>query len=134
MNYFKMLRIDFRDNHRYIRCPAMCTVIGNNRCFCLCVCIFNRTDFFFGHIYCAEYKIHAGSDLFHFIYIHYYKRFYCLRHWSFHFPSSAYGLFICFSGRTRACSNGCHFKPRVIFQERNKSLSYHTCCAKNTNF
>ncbi len=33
----KVLRIDFRHYHRYIRCPAVSAVVGYNRCLRLCI-------------------------------------------------------------------------------------------------
>ena len=44
--------VDFRHYHRHIRCPAMCTVVGNNRSLCLCVFFFDRFDLIFGHVNC----------------------------------------------------------------------------------
>ena len=46
-DHIEMLWIDFRNNHRYIRGPAMCTVVGNNRCLGLCIFFFDRFDLIF---------------------------------------------------------------------------------------
>ena len=48
----KVFRVDLRHYHRYIRCPSVSTVIGNNRCFSFCIFFLDRFDFLFGHIYC----------------------------------------------------------------------------------
>ena len=46
-DHIEMLWIDFRNNHWYIRCPAMGTVVGNNRCLCFRIFFFDRFDLIF---------------------------------------------------------------------------------------
>ncbi len=41
----RVLRIDFRDNHRYVRRPAVRAVVGNNRRLGLCVSFLDLADF-----------------------------------------------------------------------------------------
>ena len=48
----KVLWIDFRNYHRNIRCPSVCTVVGYNRCLCLSVFFLDLFDLFFCHVYC----------------------------------------------------------------------------------
>ena len=38
------------------------------------------------------------------------------------------------AGTSWAGCNRCHLKPWMILQQRDKSLSYHTCSTKNTYF
>ena len=125
----KVFRVDFRYYHRYIRCPAVSAVVGYDRCLCLCIFFFDCFDLVFRHINCGKYKIYSRGNFFYFVDIHNNDFLHCFRHRSIHFPSAAYSFFICFSGTSRACSKGNHFKPRMILQKRNKSLSYHTCSA-----
>ena len=126
---FKVFRINLRHYHRYIRCPSVGTVVGYNRRLRFCIFFFDRFDFLFGHINCGKYKINGGSYFLHFVYIHNYQFLYSFRHRSVHFPASAYGFFICFSCTSRGCCYGYYFKPRMIFQQRDESLSYHSCCS-----
>ena len=58
-DHVKVLRVDLRDHHRNIRCPAVSAVVGYNRCLCLCVSFLDRTDLFFCHINGAEYEING---------------------------------------------------------------------------
>ena len=53
----KVLRIDLRNDHRDVRGPAMCAVIGYDRCLGLCIFFFDRADLVFCHINCRKYKI-----------------------------------------------------------------------------
>ena len=89
-------RIYFRYNHRNIRCPAVCTVVRNNRCLGFCIIFFNLFDFFFCHIYSTKNKINFAADCLNIIYIFYNYIFYRFRHRFLHFPAAAYCLFICF--------------------------------------
>ena len=111
---FHMFRVYFRHYHRNIRCPAVCAVIGNNRCLCLSIIFLDLFDLFFGHIYCGEYEIDFCCYFLYLIDIHDNDVFHCLRHWSIHFPTVTNRLFIGFSGTSRTCCNGCHLKPWVI--------------------
>ena len=129
-----MFRIYFRYNHRNIRCPAVCTVVRNNRCLGFCIIFFNLFDFFFCHIYSTKNKINFAADCLNIIYIFYNYIFYRFRHRFLHFPAAAYCLFICFPCTSWTCCNCCYFKPRVILQQRNKTLAYHTGTAKDTYF
>ena len=63
----RMLRIDLRNHHRDIRCPAVCGVIGNNRCFCLCIGFLDLFDLVLCHIDSAEYKINLGCYMLHIV-------------------------------------------------------------------
>ena len=56
-DYLHVLWIDFRNYHRYIRCPTMCAVVRNNRCFCLSVIFLDLLDFFLCHIYSRKYEV-----------------------------------------------------------------------------
>ena len=122
-----MLRIDFRYDHRYIRCPSVCRIVGNNRCFGLCVIFFNLFDFFFGHVNGTEYKIHFGSNLFYLVDIHDNYLLYLFRHRGIHFPAIPYCFFIGLACGTWACCNCCYLEPGMILKQRDKSLSNHTC-------
>ena len=51
-DHFHMFRIDLRYDHRHIRCPSVCTVVGYNRCLCLSVFFLDLFDLFFCHVYC----------------------------------------------------------------------------------
>ena len=131
LNHLKVLRIDLRHYHRNIRCPAVCAVVGNNRCFCLCIRIFNRTDLFFCHIYGTEHEINFGCYLLDLVYVHNGHLLHTLRHRGLHFPASADCLLICFSCRTRACCQRSNLIPRMICQKRDETLTYHTSCSQN---
>ena len=48
----EVFRVDLRHYHWYIRCPAMCAVVGYNRSLCLCVFFFDRFDLVLGHVNC----------------------------------------------------------------------------------
>ena len=47
LDHFEMLRIDLRNDHRYIRSPAMRTVIGYHRSLGLRIGFLDRPDLFF---------------------------------------------------------------------------------------
>ena len=113
-NHIKMIGIDLRYNHRYVRCPAVRAVIGYYRSLCLCISLFNRFDFIFCHVHRTEYKINRFRYRFHFIDIMYNQILYTFRHRSRHLPTSANSFLICLSGRSWTCRNCHHFKPRMI--------------------
>ena len=127
-----MFWVYFRYYHWYVWCPSVSAVVRNNWCFCFSVFFFDCLNFFFRHIYRTEYKINCCSYFFNFVNVHYNDVFYCFWHWCCHFPTSANSFFISFSGTSWARCNCHNFKPWVVFKKRNKSLSYHTCSAKDT--
>ena len=127
-----MICIDLRYYHRYIRCPAVCTIVRYNRCLCLRIRFFNCFDLVFRHIHCTEYKINCRCYMLYIIYIQDYQLLNCFRHRCIHFPTVTYCFFICLTCGTRACCYCYNFKPWMILKQRNKSLSYHTCCSKDT--
>ena len=114
---FKVLWIDFRHYHRHIRGPAMCTVIGNNRCLSLCISLLDCFDLILGHIHCTEYKINACSYFFYFIDIHNNDLLYRFRHRSIHLPASSDSFLISLSCGTCTGCNGHYLKPRVILKQ-----------------
>ena len=114
LNHFIMFRVDFRNNHRNIRSPSMCAIVWNYRCFCLSIIFFNLLNFFLSHINCTKYKINCWSNSFYFVNIMYNHLFNWFRHWSFHFPSVTYSIFISLSCWAWACSQSCNFKPWMV--------------------
>ena len=123
-----MLRIDLRNDHRYIRCPSMGTVVGNNRCLTFRIGFLNLLDLILGHINCTEYEIYILAHFFNFQYVSHNKLLHSLRHWCIHLPSVTNGIFIGLTCGTRTCSHSCYFKPWMILQQTDKTLSDHTCC------
>ena len=128
LDHIEVLRVDFRNYHRNIRCPAVCTVVGNNRCLCLGILFLDCLDLFFRHINCGEYKVNSSCNFLYLVDIHNDQFLYCLRHRSIHFPSAAYSLLVGLACASRACCYSNHLKPRVILQKRNESLTNHSSC------
>ena len=129
-----MLRVDLRHYHRHVRRPAVRAVVGYDRSLCLRICFLDRFDLVLAHIYCAEYKINRRCNVLYVVYIEHDQFLYCLRHRSIHFPAVSHCLLVCLACGARACSH-CHYlKPRMVLKQRDKSLSHHPCCAKNTYF
>ena len=124
----EVLRIDFRNYHRNVRCPAVCAVVGHNRCLCLCIFFLDRLDLILRHINCGKYKVNSSCNLLNLVDIHNNQLLYCLRHRSIHFPSAAYSLLVGLACASRACRYSNHLKPRVILQKRNESLTNHSSC------
>ena len=62
---FKMLIIDFWDNHRHIRCKTVSTVIRNNWALCLRISFFQSLDFVLLHINSTEYEVNLRCDFFY---------------------------------------------------------------------
>ena len=56
-----MLRVNLRNYHRYVRCPAVRAVVRDNRCLCLCVCILDSFDLVLRHINSTEYGNQSGA-------------------------------------------------------------------------
>ena len=56
-----------------------------------------------------------------------------LGHRRFHLPAGADGLFIGLSRTVRGRGEFDHLKPRVVLQQRHKTLADHTCGAKNAD-
>ena len=117
VNNLSVVVVDFRNNHWYIRCAAMCTVVGNYRAFRFCVCFFQCANFIFFHVNCTEYKIYLSGNFVNVsscvIYNHV---FHSSRHWCFHSPAASNGIFVTFSGRACACRYCCYGKPWMVFQ------------------
>ena len=128
LDNIEMLRVDFRNYHRNIRCPAVCTVVGNNRCLCLGILFLDSLDLIFRHINCGKYKVNSSCNLLYLVDIHNYQLLHCLRHRSIHFPSAAYSLLVGLACTSGACCHSNHLKPRMILQKRNKSLTNHSSC------
>ena len=75
-------------------------------------------------VYESMERLHI--DFIDLINVHDNEIFHCLRHGSIHFPTVSNGFRISFSCGTGACCNGYDLKPGMVFQQRDKSLSYHT--------
>ena len=110
----------------------MGAVVGNYRRLGFRICILDSADLFLGHIHGAEHEVHLCRYLFHFIYIHNRQLFHGLRHGSCHLPAVSNRILIGSSCTSRARSHSRHLKPWMIFQKRDKALSYHSRRAKNT--
>ena len=128
-----MLRVDLGNHHRNIGSPTMCGVVGYNGNFCLCIFLFDCADLFLRHINCGKYEIHLGCNGIHFVNVFYDQIFHMFGHRSGHFPSLSDCINIFFTGTSGACCYQNHFKPGMIFQQGNESLSNHTGCSQNTN-
>ena len=104
----------------------MCAVVWYNGALQTRIFFFKSAYLILFHIYRAEYKIHACGDLFGIgrriqnRHILYGRRYFLL-----HTPFCAYRLSIGLSGRTGACGKSRDSKPRVIAQQRYKTLSHH---------
>ena len=105
INDFHMFRVDFRNYHRYIRCPTMSGVVADYRSLCFCIIFFDLLDLFLCHIYCGKNEINFRSNLLYFVDIHNNNVLYSFRHWSIHFPSATDSFCIGLTGRTWACCN-----------------------------
>ncbi len=129
-----MLCVDLRHHHRNIRRKAMRAVVGNNRAFRLRIRFLQRFDLFLFHINGTKYKIHPCGYTGHVRGIHHDEVLGLLWHRCGHGPAAAHGFFIRFSGRTGRSRHRCQLKPRMIFQQRDKTLPHHSCGAHNANF
>ena len=129
-----MLRVDLRNDHRNIRSPSMSAVVRNYRCLSLGIFLFNMLDLILRHVNCRKDKIYIFRNALYICDIFYNEVLYRLRNWVIHFPSLAYCFLIGLSGRTWACCNCSYFKPRMIIDNINKSLSNHSCSTKNCYF
>ena len=113
---------------------TMCRVVGNDRTFCLCIGLLQRTDFILFHINGTKYKVYLlgnGIDICRcVINLH---RFHGFRDGRIHCPAAAYGFFIRFAGAARRSCQYLKRKPRVVFHQGDKPLSHHTGCADNTH-
>lgn len=112
-----MLRVNLRNYHRYVRCPAVRAVVRDNRCLCLCVCILDSFDLVLRHINSTEYKINGRSNLFYFVYIVYDQLLNRFRHRCIHLPTVTNCLFVSLACTTWA---GCHchnLKPWMVLKK-----------------
>ena len=129
-----VVRIDFRDDHRDIRRPAMRAVVGHDRAFRLCIGLFQRFNFIFLHVDRAEDKVYHRSDLFHVGGgVEDDHVFHGFRHGRAHGPAVSHSLLIGFAGGPAARSERFDVKPGMIFQERCKPLAYHAGCSDDSN-
>ena len=112
--------------------PAVGAVIGHDGCLSLRVLFLDGLDLVLGHIDGAEAEIHLGCHIFHVLDILYDDIADRLGHGNLEFPASLYTLAVSLACTAGACRDGCHFKPGVILQEGNKSLSHHSRAAEDT--
>ena len=70
LDHLKVIRVNLRDYHRNIRCPAVSAVVGNHRSLCLRVSFLDSADLFLCHINGAEYEINGLGYRIHVVYIH----------------------------------------------------------------
>ena len=134
LDNLRVIGVDLRDNHRNVRSPAVRAVVGDNRGLGLCVSFLDGTNLVLGHIYGAEYEIYAGSYLLDLVDIHNNDVLHCLRHRRIHFPAISHRVLVSLACASRAGCNGYNLKPGMILQQGNKSLSYHSGTAKDTDF
>ncbi len=114
LNHLKMLRVDLRNHHGYILCPAMSAVVGNHRHLRPGISLLNRPNLILAHIHGAEYHIHLSGNLLHLIDIHHHHILHRLRHRSIHLPTASHRLLIRLSGRTGTGRHCRHLKPRML--------------------
>ena len=128
-----MLRVYLGDNHGNVGRPTVCGVVGNHRALMLCISLFQCLNFFLFHINGREHKVHLRCDFLNIVGRIHYDKFLCgFRHRRINFPSIAYCLFIGFSCTS---GTGCHnlqFKPRVLVNQGDKTLSDHAGTANHT--
>ena len=127
----KMVCVDFRDDHRNVGCPAVRRVVGDDRDLSLCIGFLELLGFVFVKVDCTENDIDVTAG--------------CLNvpcvdddhvsdtrgHFRLHLPSAAEGFGIGLAGRARACRQLGYTEEGMVFQKRDKTLSYHAGCADN---
>ena len=129
-----MIDVDLRDHHRHVWRPAVCAVIRHYRSLCFCIGFLDGTDLILCHIYGTEYKVYRRCHLFYFIDIMYDQFLNGFRHRRRHFPAPAHRFFISFACGTGTCRHRHHFEPGMIFQQGNKTLSYHSRRSQDSYF
>ena len=132
-DHFAVLRIDLRDDHGNIRCPAVRAVVGDYRSLCFGIFFLDGTDLVLLHIHGAEAEINFRCYCLHVLHIFDNDLPYGFRDRSIHLPSSGDTFFISLAGASGARRDRCYLKPGVIFQERDKPLADHTCSAEDAN-
>ena len=130
----EMVRVDFRNNHRHIRSPAVSAVVGDNRCLCLRIFLLNGADLVLAHIDSGKYKVNICRDVLDICDILDNHLFYTLRHRCVHLPLIADSLFVCLSGTARGRGERFDLKPRMICEQRDEALSDHSGCTQDTDF
>ncbi len=128
-----VLRVDLRDDHRDIRGPAVCGVVGDDRRLGLCVLLLDRTDLILGHVYGGEDKVHILCNALHIRNVLHDDLCGRFRNGSVELPSSLYGLAVGLSCASSGGSDLRHLKPRMMLQDLDESLTDHAGAAKYAN-
>ena len=111
----------------------MRTVIGDDRYLSLCVCLLDCTDLVFRHIHSRENEIDHIRYFLNLLDIPDNNVLYAFRHRCIHLPLAADSFLISLACTSCTCCKHFDFVPGMVVQKRYKTLSYHTCRAKNTN-
>ena len=130
----RVLRIDFRDDHRHVGGAAMGRIVGDHRAFRLCIRFFQRPDFVLFHIHRAEHKIDVLCDRINVgrrVTDDHIRHFF--RHRGFHGPAFARCFPVSLPGGTRGCRKHLYLKPRMVFQKGCKPLADHAGRANDTD-
>ena len=127
-----MLRIDLRDDHRDIRCPAVCAVIGDDGSLGLRVFLLNSPDLILGHVDSAETEIHFRCYCLDIFDVFDNNALYCFGTGSLQLPPAVDAFTVCLTGAAGTGRYRCHFKPGMIVQQGNKPLSDHTGAAEDS--
>ena len=133
LNHREMLRVDLRHDHRHIRRPTVGAVVGDDRGLGLRVLLFDCANLVLRHVHRGEDEIDAIGHAGHIGDVMHRHALDVLGHRRFHLPAGADGLFIGLSRTVRGRGEFDHLKPRVVLQQRHKTLADHTCGAKNAD-
>ena len=131
---FDVLRVNFRHNHRHVRCLTVSAVVRNNGALSFCISFFQCLNLVLRHIHSAKNKIDLRCNGCNIRSIQHHHVFCSLGHRRRHSPALSHSFFIDFSGGPRRSGNRRQLKPGVIFQQGYKPLANHSCGTNHTCF
>ena len=129
-----VLRVDLRHDHRHIRRPTVGAVVGHDRGLGLRIFLFDGADLVLRHVHRGEHEVDVLDhvlDVGHVLDHHVLDE---LGHRGFHLPAAADGLLVGLAGAVRGRGKGDQFEPRMVFEQRDETLTDHASSSENADF
>ena len=128
-----VLRIDLRNDHGDILCPAVRAVVGDHGGLVLRVIFLDGADLVLGHIHRGEAEIHLCRDSSHLVDIDDLHALILFGHGDIQLPAAADRFLVSLAGASGAGGQDCDIKPGMVLENGQETLSHHSGCAQDRN-
>ena len=112
----------------------MGAVVGHDRGLGLRVFLFDGADLVLRHVHCGEHEVDVLDHVFNVGHVLDHHVLDELGHRGFHLPAAADGFLVGLAGAVRGRGKGDQFEPRMVFEQRDETLTDHASSSENADF